>query len=59
MWTVIIILAIIAVIALLFLNSNEDGNQALGAYLLGNLLPTLVKLAIMVGVIVLLVKACS
>ncbi|MCL1691626.1 hypothetical protein CMT57_01560 [Elizabethkingia anophelis] len=59
MWTVIIILAIIAVIALLFLNSNEDGNQAFGAYLLGNLLPALVKLAIMVGVIVLLVKACS
>ncbi|MDV3747089.1 hypothetical protein CMU21_04515 [Elizabethkingia anophelis] len=59
MWTVIIILVIIAVIALLFLNSNEDGNQALGAYLLGNLLPALVKLAIMVGVIVLLVKACS
>ncbi|MCT3647126.1 hypothetical protein HZQ44_02915 [Elizabethkingia anophelis] len=59
MWTVIIILAIIAVIALLFLNSNEDGNQVLGAYLLGNLLPALVKLAIMVGVIVLLVKACS
>ncbi|UKY90919.1 hypothetical protein [Elizabethkingia anophelis] len=52
-------MAIIAVIALLFLNSNEDGNQALGAYLLGNLLPALVKLAIMLGVIVLLVKACS
>ncbi|MDX8572650.1 hypothetical protein OZ666_13240 [Elizabethkingia sp. HX QKY] len=59
MWTIIIILAIIAIIALLLLNSNEDSNQALGAYFLGNLLPALVKLAIMIGVIVLIVKACS
>lgn len=59
MWTVILVIAGIAIVALLLLNSKEEGEQATGAYMLGALVPALIKLSIMVGVIVLIVKACS
>lgn len=59
MWTFIIIVAVIAVIALLFMGSKDDGNQTFGAYIIGNLLPALVKIGIVIGVIVLIFKACN
>lgn len=59
MWSFIIIIAVIAIIALLFMGSKDNGNQAFGAYIIGNLLPALVKIGIVIGVIVLIFKACS
>lgn len=59
MWTVIIILAFIAIIGWGLLNSKEEGEQATGAVILGSILPNLVEIALTVGFIVLVVKACS
>lgn len=54
MWIIISILIAVAVISFLLMNSKDEDNQRTGAYVLGNIMPALV-----IGVIVLLVKACS
>lgn len=59
MWTTIIILGVVAIIGFLLLNSKEEGEQAVGAYTLGAFLPALIKLSIFIGIIVLIVRACS
>lgn len=59
MWITIIVLGIIAVIGLLLMNSKEEGEQAVGAYTLGALLPALIKVVTVVGVILAFIRACS
>ncbi|AQW98553.1 hypothetical protein CMU73_10865 [Elizabethkingia anophelis] len=59
MWIIISILIAIAVISFLLMNSKDEDNQRTGAYVLGNIMPALVKIALVIGVVVLIVKACS
>lgn len=59
MWTIILIFVIIGLLALLLLKSDNEGKQATGAIILGSLLPNLIVLALFIGFIVLIVKACS
>lgn len=59
MWIIISILVAVAVISFLLMNSKDEDSQRTGAYVLGNIMPALVKIALVIGVIVLLLKACS